>query len=117
MACSRGVLVTIGHLAFYDEIKYQLIATEYFKDNLLTHFTSSIGAAIAATLITMPMDVLKTRLMNAKPGEYSGILHCAQDIAKFGPRGFFKGFTPAFVRMGPQTVLMFVFLEQLKKHF
>jgi dicarboxylate transporter 10 len=117
MASTRGVLVTIGHLAFYDEIKYQLILTEYFVDNSLTHFTSSIGAAITATLITMPIDVLKTRLMNAKPGEYSGIIHCAKDIAKLGPGGFFKGFTPAFVRMGPQTVLLFIFLEQLKKHF
>lgn len=117
MACSRGVMVTIGHLAFYDEIKYQLILSTYFKDNLLTHFTSSIGAAVTATTITMPLDVLKTRMMNSKPGEYSGILDCAKDILKNGPSGFFKGFTPAFVRMGPQTVLLFVFLEQLKKHF
>lgn len=117
MACSRGMLVTIGHLAFYDELKYQLILSTYFEDNLITHFTSSIGAAVTATMITMPIDVLKTRLMSSKPGQYSGIFECAKDIMKNGPSGFFKGFTPAFVRMGPQTVLLFVFLEQLKKHF
>jgi len=115
MACARGMLVTIGHIAFYDEIKFQLIASTYFKDNLTTHFTSSISAAVTATAITMPLDVLKTRLMNAKPGQYSGIVDCAKDIAKNGPSGFFKGFTPAFVRMAPHTVLLFVFLEQLKK--
>lgn len=115
MASSRGMLVTVGQLAFYDEIKFQLIRSTYFKDNMATHFTASLSAGVIATLITMPLDVLKTRLMNAKPGEYSGIMHCARDILKVGPSGFFKGFLPAFVRLGPHTILTFVFLEQLKK--
>lgn len=117
MASSRGMLVTVGQLAFYDEIKQQLLRTPYFVDNLATHFTASLSAGVIATLITMPLDVLKTRLMNAKPGEYSGILHCARDVLKVGPSGFFKGFVPAFVRLGPHTILTFIFLEQLKKNF
>lgn len=140
MASSRGMLVTVGQLAFYDEIKYRLIKSTYFKDNLVTHFTASLSAGAIATVITMPLDVLKvdfyifnfqfkfklftyyqfsfkTRLMNAKPGTYKGILDCAKDIGKVGPSGFFKGFLPAFVRLGPHTVLTFVFLEQLKKFF
>jgi dicarboxylate transporter 10 len=87
----------------------------YFKDNLVTHFSSSLLAGLIATVITMPFDVLKTRLMNAKPGEYSGIIDCARGVLKVGPSGFFKGFVPAFVRLGPHTVLTFIFLEQLKK--
>ena len=67
-----GMLMTVGQLAFYDEVKNQLLKTGYFKDNVTTHFTPAISAASAATVITMPLDVLKTRLMNAKPGEYSG---------------------------------------------
>jgi dicarboxylate transporter 10 len=117
MASSRGMLVTIGQLAFYDEIKCQLLKTKYFSDNVATHFTASLSAGAIATLLTMPLDVLKTRLMNAKPGEYASIMHCARDIAKVGPSGFFKGFTPAFVRLGPHTILTFIFLEQLKKIF
>lgn len=115
MASSRGMLVTVGQLAFYDEIKCRLIKSTYFADNLITHFTASLSAGVIATIITMPLDVLKTRLMNASPGEYSGILHCAKDILKVGPGGFFKGFTPAFVRLGPHTIFTFMFLEQLKK--
>lgn len=117
MASSRGMLMTVGQLAFYDEIKCQLIKSGKFSDNIYTHFTASLSAAGIATCITMPLDVLKTRLMNAKPGEYSGILDCAKDIFKNGPAGFFKGFTPAFARLGPHTVITFVFLEQLKKIF
>jgi len=83
MSSSRGALVTVGHLAFYDEIKYQLISSTYFQDDLRTHFLSSIGAAVTATSITMPIDVLKTRLMNSKPGEYSGeFIICLTNVKK-----------------------------------
>jgi solute carrier family 25 (mitochondrial dicarboxylate transporter), member 10 len=117
MTAIRGGLVTVGQLAFYDEIKVQLLKTKYFEENLVTHFTASLGAGCAATCITMPFDVLKTRLMNAKPGEYSGIGDCLKDVLKVGPSGLFKGFVPAFVRLGPQTILTFVFFEQFKKFF
>lgn len=117
VACSRGMLVTIGNLAIYDEMKYQLILSTHFTDSLNTHFISSIGAAIASTALTMPLDVVKTRLMKSKPGEYTGYVDCCRDVLRNGVSGFFKGMTPAFMRMGPQTVLLFLFLEQLKKHF
>lgn len=117
MASSRGVLMTVGQLAMYDEIKFRMVNSGKFKDSISTHFIASLSAAGIATTITMPLDVLKTRLMNAKPGEYSGIMDCAKEILKNGPGGFYKGFTPAFVRLGPHTVLTFVFFEQLKKMF
>ena len=83
MASTRGMMVTIGQLAFYDEFKQQLIKTKYFTDNLTTHFTASLLAGVCATVITMPLDVLKTRLMNAKPGEYNGVLDCARGMYQF----------------------------------
>jgi hypothetical protein len=43
-ASSRAVLVTVGQLCFYDVIKAKLLTTEYFDDNLTTHFTSSLCA-------------------------------------------------------------------------
>lgn len=44
MASSRAVFMTIGQLAFYDQIKQTLLGTGYFKDNATTHFTSSFAA-------------------------------------------------------------------------
>lgn len=117
MASSRAIFVTVGQLSFYDQYKQILLQTGVFKDNMLTHFTASFLAGATATLITMPLDVMKTRVMNAKPGQYPTLLHCAKDIAKAGPLGFFKGFVPAFVRLGPQTVLTFIFFEQLRLNF
>lgn len=117
MASTRATLVTIGQLSFYDQFKYLLIKTGFFKDNITTHFTASFLAGGVATLITMPLDVMKTRMMNAPPGTYSSIMACAKDIAIAGPMGFFKGFIPAFVRLGPHTILTFIFFEQLRLHF
>ncbi|CAI9718126.1 mitochondrial dicarboxylate carrier-like [Octopus vulgaris] len=117
MASSRAVLVTIGQLACYDQIKSSLLATGFFSDNLVTHFSSSIMAGTIATLLTMPLDVMKTRIMNAPPGTYKNILACAIEISRNGPSGFFKGFIPAFVRLGPHTVFTFIFLEQIRMNF
>jgi dicarboxylate transporter 10 len=64
--------------------------------------------------MTQPLDVLKTRAMNAKPGEFKGPLDLVRFTAAQGPLAFFKGYVPAFVRLGPHTILTFIFLEQLR---
>jgi len=116
-ATGRAVLMTIGQLCFYDQVKGLLLSTPYFTDNLVTHFTSSLCAGAIATTMTQPLDVLKTRAMNAKPGEFSGALDLVRHTGKTGPMAFYKGYIPAFVRLGPQTILTFVFFEQLRMNF
>ncbi|XP_065354218.1 mitochondrial dicarboxylate carrier-like [Calliphora vicina] len=116
-AVLRGVMMTIGQNAVYDYLKCFLLKTKYFKDNSLTHFLTSLISGGVGTLCTQPLDVMKTRLMNAKPGQYSGLLAVAKDISSVGPIGFFKGFIPAFARIGPHTILTFLLMEQLRLHF
>lgn len=119
-ATARAVLVTIGQLSMYDQYKYLLLThmDAIFEDNLLTHFTSSLLAGATATTLTQPLDVMKTRMMNAAPGDYKSIGDCAASIFRSsGPMGFFKGYVPAFVRLAPHTILMFVFFEQFRMRF
>ncbi|XP_042139212.1 mitochondrial dicarboxylate carrier isoform X2 [Peromyscus maniculatus bairdii] len=116
MASSRGALVTVGQLSCYDQAKQLVLSTGYLSDNIFTHFVSSFIAGGCATFLCQPLDVLKTRLMNSK-GEYQGVFHCAMETAKLGPQAFFKGLFPAGIRLVPHTVLTFMFLEQLRKHF
>lgn len=119
-ATARAVLVTIGQLSMYDQYKFLLLThmSAVFQDNLLTHFTSSLLAGATATTLTQPLDVMKTRMMNASPGEYKSIADCATSIFRTaGPIGFFKGYIPAFVRLAPHTILMFVFFEQFRMRF
>ncbi|XP_017793031.1 PREDICTED: mitochondrial dicarboxylate carrier [Habropoda laboriosa] len=116
-ATLRAALMTIGQLSFYDQVKITLLQSGYFKDNPLTHVLSSVFAGAVATTLTQPLDVLKTRAMNAKPGEFKNLMHLFLYTGKLGPLAFFKGYVPAFIRLAPQTILTFVFLEQLKSNF
>jgi len=116
-ATGRAVLMTIGQLCFYDQVKALLLGTDYFSDNLVTHFTSSLCAGAIATTMTQPLDVCKTRAMNAKPGEFKGALDLIRFTGRNGPMAFYKGYIPAFVRLGPQTILTFVLFEQLRMNF
>ncbi|CAH1645513.1 unnamed protein product [Spodoptera littoralis] len=117
MTCSRAALMTIGQVAFYDQIKLLLLSTSFFQENVVTHVTASLLAGGVATTMTQPVDVLKTRVMNAKPGEFKGIFDVVFKTAKEGPLAFFKGYIPAFVRLAPHTILTFVFLEQLRMNY
>ncbi|XP_035253001.1 mitochondrial dicarboxylate carrier-like [Anguilla anguilla] len=116
MASSRGALVTVGQLSCYDQAKQLVLGTGVLSDNILTHFLASFIAGGCATVLCQPLDVLKTRLMNSK-GEYGGVMHCLTETAKLGPMAFYKGLVPAGIRLVPQTVLTFIFLEQLRKYF
>ena len=43
-----------------------------------------------ATTMTQPLDVLKIRSMNAKPGEFGNSLGLIKYTAKNGPMAFYK---------------------------
>uniref|UniRef100_H2YHU7 Mitochondrial dicarboxylate carrier n=1 Tax=Ciona savignyi TaxID=51511 RepID=H2YHU7_CIOSA len=117
MASTRAVLITIGQIAFYDQIKESLLRTSYFHDTIFTHFSASLMAGTITTAMTHPVDVIKTRLMNAPKGQYKGVIDCVLQTARQGPYTFLKGFLPAFVRLGPQTILTWIFKEQLRLRF
>lgn len=82
-------------------------------------------------MASTPLDVIRTRLMNQKrvlvasvngcastPATklYEGTIHCAlQTIRTEGPLALYKGFIPAWLRMGPWNIIFFITYEQLKK--
>jgi dicarboxylate transporter 10 len=111
---SRAVLMTVGQLATYDGFKQLLLDKTSMKDNLGTHFTASFLAGFVATTICSPVDVIKTRVMGST--EQKSIVKLVTDITRTeGLRWMFKGWVPSFIRVGPHTILTFLFLEQHKK--
>lgn len=94
-----------------------LVSNSYFTDDIFTHFTAGIMAGVSATALTMPVDNMKTRMMNAVPGTYKSLFAVAKDIAKNGPSSFYKGFMARLSYLGPHTILTFIYYEQLRIHF
>lgn len=111
----RAILMNASQLASYDFFKAELLKTGYFDDNIYCHFTASFGAGTVATTVCSPADVLKSRIMNASgPGSSSTMAAIRTAIASEGPMFMFKGWVPAWTRLQPTTILIFLTLEQLK---
>ncbi|KAJ2102224.1 hypothetical protein GGI16_003262 [Coemansia sp. S142-1] len=113
---SRAMLMTGAQLVSYDGFKQLLLSSPYFEEGMPLHFSASFLAGFVATTITSPFDVVKTRVMNAGPtSPYKNLFQAMVLIAREeGPLALYKGWTPAFVRMAPQTILTFIFLEQFR---
>lgn len=112
----RSVLMNSSQLASYDFFKAELLKTNYFQDNIVCHFTASFAAGTVATTVCSPADVLKSRIMNASgPGSSSTLGVIRSSLANEGPMFMFKGWVPAWTRLQPTTILIFLTFEQLKR--
>uniref|UniRef100_A0A5F8AIC8 Solute carrier family 25 member 11 n=1 Tax=Macaca mulatta TaxID=9544 RepID=A0A5F8AIC8_MACMU len=119
---ARAVVVNAAQLASYSQSKQFLLDSGYFSDNILCHFCASMISGLVTTAASMPVDIAKTRIQNmrmidGKP-EYKNGLDVLFKVVRY--EGFFslwKGFTPYYARLGPHTVLTFIFLEQMNKAY
>jgi len=111
----RAILMNASQLASYDFFKTELLKTSYFEDNMACHVAASLGAGTVATTVCSPADVLKSRIMNASgPGSMSTLQVIKSSMRNEGAMFMFKGWVPAWTRLQPTTILIFVTLEQLK---
>lgn len=111
----RSVLMNASQLASYDFFKAELLKTPYFHDNIACHFAASFAAGTVATTVCSPADVLKSRIMNASgPGSNSTLAVIKTSLKNEGAMFMFKGWLPAWTRLQPTTILIFLTLEQLR---
>ncbi|XP_011033626.1 PREDICTED: mitochondrial substrate carrier family protein ucpB isoform X2 [Populus euphratica] len=119
-AMARAAALTASQLATYDETKQVLIRWTHLDEGFHLHLLSSTVAGTVSTLVTAPMDMIKTRLMLQREsktvGNYKNGFHCAyQVMLKEGPRALYKGGFAIFARLGPQTTITFILCEELRK--
>ena len=122
MLCSAPLLLSVVNateLVAYDQAKQVFVHDLGMGDNITTHILSGLSAGLAATLLGSPVDVVKTRVMNAaKDGTapFKGPLDCAAWLLRTqGPAAFYKGFIPNFARIGSWNIVTWVTLEKLKQ--
>ncbi|KAL2021520.1 hypothetical protein VTK56DRAFT_7019 [Thermocarpiscus australiensis] len=113
---ARAAAMTASQLASYDVFKRTLLrVVPSLGDGTATHFCASFLAGVVAATVTSPIDVIKTRVMSAS-GTNQGVVALLRDVyAAEGLRWMFKGWVPSFLRLGPQTICTFVFLESHRK--
>ncbi|KKY35991.1 putative mitochondrial dicarboxylate integral membrane protein [Diaporthe ampelina] len=113
----RSVLMNVGQIAPYTAAKRALLADTPLQDDVKTHMLSSLIAGTVATTICAPADVLKSRVQAASKagaGSSSLLQITTQGLRSEGPLFLMKGWTPAWLRLTPHTILTFVFMEKLQ---
>ncbi|KAJ5616669.1 hypothetical protein N7537_001783 [Penicillium hordei] len=111
----RCGVMTSCQLASYDTFSDLIVATTgIHNDHPGLHLSASFLAALVATTLCSPIDVVKTQLMGSSSKQ--GILHVVKVLTTAGGmRWVFRGWTPGFVRLGPQTMATLILLEQHKR--
>ncbi|XP_039120038.1 mitochondrial substrate carrier family protein ucpB-like isoform X1 [Dioscorea cayenensis subsp. rotundata] len=78
---TRAGALTASQLATYDESKQALLRWTPLEEGFLLHLISSCIAGAVGTLVTGPMDIVKTRLMLQQESKggiiYRNSFHCA----------------------------------------
>ncbi|KAM9407981.1 mitochondrial 2-oxoglutarate/malate carrier protein-like [Salvelinus alpinus] len=74
-------------------------------------------SGLVTTAASMPVDIVKTRMIDGKPELKNGLDVLARVIRNEGFFSLWKGFTPYYARLGPHTVLTFIFLEHMNKAY
>ena len=115
----RSAILTACQCATYDEVKRVVMQQTGMGNSIGTHLASSMIAGLVTTTITAPLDVVKTRMF-LSGSKYTGsgaIARCAADVMRTeGLGGFMRGWSAAYARLGPHTVIMFLAAERLRKY-
>ena len=143
MSTTRSAALTASQCAAYDSAKsFVRKWRRGEEDDLLTHLCASMLTGLVTTTVTNPVDMIKTQLYmsaatngesaatrNESAGaaarrkrevknsaQPAGAVAAARDVLKReGPRGFMRGWSANYLRLGPQTVITFVALEQFRR--
>lgn len=113
---TRLSICNIGEVVTYDTVKTAILKRGWMSDAFPLHFVAATCAGFVTTTITSPVDVVKTRYVNSKPGEFKGAFNCAAVLAKEGGlKTFYKGYLPSFIRITGWNLIMFLSYEQLRR--
>jgi len=105
----RAMAVTSSQLCTY--WKMMEILEPYNVSGMSKNLTSALCSAVVAVLLTNPVDVIKTRIMNmyASSSNYASPLSCFMFTLKHeGFLGLYKGLAATTLRLGPHTMILWI---------
>merc|ERR1712232_458720 len=123
----RGAAIAIGEVTTYDQTKVTL--RQYWpgcsqsgdgggvrKEPFSLHVATSLITGVVATTVAAPFDTLKSCVMADDGAKYPrGFIDALRSVVREeGPQALFRGWWPAYCRLGPHAILTFPLLEQIR---
>jgi hypothetical protein len=119
---SRAFLVNAAEIGSYDHFKNELLNNNIIKsDGLLLRITSSFGAGIVSTIVSTPVDVVKTNQMN-EAGRQSLIKSKSMFKRIFyiwknnGIMDLYKGWQPILIRKVLWCTCFFITYDSIRDY-
>lgn len=111
----RAAIINAAGISSYDHTKQFVKRTLGSDQGWAPQMVGSLVAGVSTTIVSTPLDVVKTRLMN-NPTAYRGPNDCLMQLIRSeGVWSLYKGTIPTYKR---QAVFNFVFwqvLEEMQK--
>lgn len=118
----RAMVLNLGMLAPYDEVKERLNKATGTVDTMSTRLIASAVAGFLASFMSLPFDNIKTKLQKMKPdpttgkNPYGGIVDCfRKSVAKEGVTGLWVGFPTFYFRIAPHAMITLLIQDYLTK--
>jgi len=113
---SRAALLTAAQMSTYDHTKVLAKRHSLLHEGLALHCVAAGISGFAAQVACNPADVLKSRIMSMRA---TGAPTTAWSVAvgivnKEGVTAFYRGFTPAYARLGPTIFVQMPIVEALR---
>lgn len=122
----RGAAIAIGEVTTYDHTKatlrrYWPVAPDTQagkrRDPFSLHVVASLITGVVATTVAAPFDTIKSCVMADDGHRYPrGFVDALSTLVREqGPMTLFRGWFPAYCRLGPHAILTFPLLEKLRE--
>jgi solute carrier family 25 oxoglutarate transporter 11 len=122
---ARATLLSACQMGVTSEIKSKLIQSGVFGQNgeygygLPIMFCATLCSSFCANIVANPFDVVKSRLQNmqiSSTPQYTGMADCfVKSVKADGITVLFAGFTPAFIKLAPYTVISLTLADKLTR--
>ena len=124
---ARATLLSACQMGVTSEVKQRLTATGHFGvggqwlSGYPVLFCSTMASSLCANVVANPFDVIKSRMQNMTiqadgTAAYKNMMDClVQSVRHEGFLVLWAGFTPAFLKLAPYTVISLTLADKLTR--
>lgn len=114
----RAAIINGCGIASYDHSKHIAMRVTGSEDGVAARIIGSLVSGMVSAVVSTPLDVVKTRLVNQSAKTtgilYTGMIDCAiKTVRNEGFLALYKGFVPSYTRLAPWQFVFFLTFEQI----